>query len=325
MLRTWTRRIAWLTAFALAALFVAAGWFAYQLTARVDGHYFDADGFKIHYTDEGSGEAVILVHGLGANADLNWRRAGTTEMLAKEFRVVSLDIRGHGLSEKSHDPADYGDEMAEDIVRLMDHLDIPRAHLAGYSLGGFLALKCVAEHPDRIISAAYCASGWKDPAGPEDILSPYRRPEAQQTRVHGGIEYHLAHADSGRFTEGPVDWIKDAIGDSLVDRQSIRAMKKGFRELIVSEDELAAIRTPGICFIGTNDGLKPYADDMHRVQPAIQLVVLDGANHITTAVRADFQRGLMDFFKAHGGASPQQAACATPASRAAALAASPEN
>ncbi len=322
-MKKWVKRLS----LAFGALAIVAsigiGWFVYQLTSRVEGDYLDVDGFPIHYTDEGSGEAVILVHGLGANADLNWRRAGITDLLTKRYRVVALDIRGHGLSGKSHDPKDYGVAMSRDVIRLMDHLKIERAHLAGYSLGGFIALKCVAEHPERIISVAYCASGWKDPEGPEDILSPYRRPDPQQARVHNGVSYALTAADSGRFTEGPIDWIKDAIGDSLVDRQAIRAMKKGFRELIVSREQLASLKTPGICFIGTEDGLKPYADDLHKVQPTIELVVLEGANHITTAIRPDFKERLLQFFESHADpVASQAAACAvTPTSRALALAA----
>ncbi len=283
----------------------SAGWLAYQLTARVPGHYFDSNGLQIYYTDEGAGEPVILVHGLAANADLNWRRAGITGQLAKEFRVVALDLRGHGLSGKSQDPKDYGIEMARDVVRLMDHLKIERAHIAGYSLGGFIALKCVSAFPDRFISAAYCASGWKDPDGPEDILSPYRRPETKQSRVeHDGTVYELAHADAGRFTDGPIDWIKDAVGDRIVDRKSVRAMKTGFRDLIVTKEQLASIKTPGICFIGTNDGLKPYADDLHRMQPSIELVVLDGANHITTVMYGEFKDRLQSFFRDHTAQAP---------------------
>jgi pimeloyl-ACP methyl ester carboxylesterase len=298
-MKKWIKRTVVSLGILLLLVGLGVGWLGYQFTARVPGKVLDSNGFPIHYTDEGSGEAVVLIHGMGANSDINWRRAGITDLLAKDFRVVSLDIRGHGLSGKSHEPKDYGIEMVNDVARLLDHLKIEKAHVAGYSLGGFIALKFVAEHPDRVISVAYCASGWKDPTGPEDILSPYRKPETQAAHLHNGVRYLPAYADTGRFTEGPIDWIKDFVGDSIVDRKSVRAMKKGFRELIVSKEELAAMKTPSICFIGTNDGLKPYADDLHKVQPAVELVVLDGANHITTAMRGDFKSGLRTFFEKH--------------------------
>lgn len=311
-MKKWLKRIVAVSALLLLALLGAGGYLTYLVKSRTPGHLLDADGFKIFYTDEGQGEPVILVHGLGANADLNWRRAGITTALATDFRVVAMDIRGHGLSQTSHEPKDYGIEMVKDVFRLMDHLDIERAHIAGYSLGGFIALKCVAEHPERIISAAYCASGWKDPDGPEDILSPYRRPQQQSRLWQHDMDlflqppspqtlspYRIISAKTDSFLSGPVDWVRHYIGDSIVDRQSIRAMKKAFRDFIVTREQLANMKIPSICFIGTNDGLYPYAEDLHKVQPAVELVVLDDVNHITLAMSDEFHTRLIKFLKEH--------------------------
>jgi pimeloyl-ACP methyl ester carboxylesterase len=315
-MKKWLKCIAAVSLVCLLLLVAGSGYFVYLVKSRTPGNFFDSNGFKIYYTDEGHGEPVILIHGLAANADINWRRAGITGELAKHFRVVAMDIRGHGLSGASHDPGDYGMEMIRDVFRLMDHLKIERAHLAGYSLGGFITLKCVAEHPERVISAAYCASGWKDPEGPEDILNPYRKPQREQSAGAAEMDalfdlllpptpqgrpgpYAIVPAANDRFLSGPVDVLKRWIGDSIVDRQSVKAMKKAFRDFIVTREELAKMKTPGICFIGTNDGLYPYADDLHRVQPGVELVVLEGANHITTVLRPEFRRGLLQFFEAH--------------------------
>ncbi|HEX72751.1 MAG TPA: alpha/beta fold hydrolase, partial [Candidatus Hydrogenedentes bacterium] len=122
-----SRRKRWLAAFlVLGALLIAAALLAFFATRRVTGDYFDSNGVRIHYTVEGAGDPVILVHGFAANADLNWRLPGVTKALAKEFRVIALDNRGHGLSDKPHDPQQYGAEMIEDVVRLMDHLGIEK-------------------------------------------------------------------------------------------------------------------------------------------------------------------------------------------------------
>lgn len=310
-MKKWLRRIALLSAALLLLLIGAGAYLVHLISTRSPGQFFDSNGFKIYYTEEGKGEPVILVHGLGANADLNWRRAGITEELARDHRVVAMDIRGHGLSQHSHESSDYGIELVNDVLRLMDHLNIPKAHVAGYSLGGFIALKFVAEHPDRVLSAAYCASGWKDPDGPEDILSPYRRPVKPQAALedfellfpHGKAltfdDHRILSAATDRFLSGPVDWMRDYIGKTVIDRQSVKAMKKSLRGLIVTREQLQQMKTPGICFIGTNDGLYPYADDLHKVQPAIELVVLEGANHITTAINSEFQQKLRAFFEQH--------------------------
>src|SRR5437868_8532253 len=84
--------------------------------------YFDSKGVKIRYTDQGKGEPVLLIHGFGANAEVQWALPGILKDLAKDYRVIAYDNRGHGKSGKPHDPKKYGMEMVEDAVRLLDHL-----------------------------------------------------------------------------------------------------------------------------------------------------------------------------------------------------------
>ncbi len=81
---------------------------AFLLIHRIEGEYFDSDGVRIHYKVEGKGQPVILVHGVAANADLNWRYPGVIRFLAKDFKVITFDMRGHGLSDKPTDPKQYG-------------------------------------------------------------------------------------------------------------------------------------------------------------------------------------------------------------------------
>ena len=69
--------------------------------------------------------------------------------------MIALDCRGHGKSDKPHDPEKYGPEMAADVVRLLDHLKIEKAHLIGYSSGAFIAGKVAATHPKRVLSVVY--------------------------------------------------------------------------------------------------------------------------------------------------------------------------
>lgn len=171
------RRKAGLGCLGLVLVLVAGvGTLAYYLTARVPGEYFDSNGVRIHYTVEGAGEPLILIHGLAANADINWRRAGVNAMLRKDFQVIAFDCRGHGLSDKPHEKSQYGLEMVNDVTRLMDHLGVEKAHVAGYSMGGFIALEVAIRHPERVRSVALCASGWKDPTGDNNFSSAYRAP-----------------------------------------------------------------------------------------------------------------------------------------------------
>lgn len=101
----------------------------------------DSKGVKISYFIEGKGTPVVLLHGLYSSAKINWELPGITALLSKDFQVISLDMRGHGASDKPTGADDYGVEMVEDVVRLMDHLKIKKAHIVGYSMGGIVAVK----------------------------------------------------------------------------------------------------------------------------------------------------------------------------------------
>src|SRR5215471_12978336 len=92
--------------------------------------FFNSNGVRIRYVEQGTGETVVLVHGLGATAD-NWINSKVFQQLAKDYRVIALDCRGHGKSDKPHEPKQYGQEMALDVVRLLDYLKIKQAHIVG--------------------------------------------------------------------------------------------------------------------------------------------------------------------------------------------------
>src|SRR5690606_28519982 len=89
--------------------------------ARTDS-FFDSDGVRIRYVDQGSGPTVLLIHGFIVSTDLSWIANGILDSLASGYRAIALDLRGHGESEKPHDPAAYGQQMVADVVRLLDHL-----------------------------------------------------------------------------------------------------------------------------------------------------------------------------------------------------------
>jgi len=301
-------------------LILSLAWLHHLLFDRTPGEYLEVDGVKIYYTSEGNaqGDAVILIHGLAAHADINWRRPGINALLAPDFRVIAMDLRGHGLSDRPHDAGAYGLKTVEDITRLMEHLNIEKAHLAGYSLGGFLALKYATLHPDRVLSLAICASGWKDPESREPIRSPYRDdPETRlppdekqynrmmrdtQVRAAGTLEASVIPGLPDAYN--PVEWGRDYFGDRVVDRVAIKALKRGLGAFVVTREQLAALEVPTLCLMGTRDGLKPYAMDLKAAMPQAELGLIDGADHITTVMYGEFQRRLQSFFLTHKVARP---------------------
>jgi len=277
----------------ILCLFV--GVFVFLLFHRAEGHFFDSNGCKVHYTVDGAGPAVILVHGLGVNGDLNWRRTGITRLLDDEFQVIALDLRGHGLTDKPTDPDQYGKEMVEDIMRLMDHLEIERAAVAGYSLGGFIVLKLVTAYPKRITCAALCAAGWKDPEDPSEIPNPYRPPAAQSKmqipRMVGasqGNQKSLFHL------------VRNGVGDRLVPKAAKKALKSAYADLTVTREELENNTVPTICFMGDKDGLRPLGEDLQRHMARLEYVTLENKDHFTTCLSSEFRRGLLDFLRRHG-------------------------
>lgn len=135
------------------------------------GEMLDGDDVRLRYVVRGAGPPVLLVHGFAISAAVNWTATGILDSLAAGYSVIAPDLRGHGASDKPPEPAAYGVRFVEDLVRLLDHLRIPRAHVVGYSMGGAIALRLLTRHPDRVISAVIGGAGWR-PAevGPPPVV-----------------------------------------------------------------------------------------------------------------------------------------------------------
>lgn len=128
--------------------------------AAAESQFFDAKGVKIHFLIEGTGEPVVLIHGLDSSARVNWQMPGTIDALARDHQVIAIDLPGYGESDKPDDPAAYGEQWVDDVILLLDRLNIRKAHIVGYSMGGMVALKLIAEHPERVISGTLGGAGW---------------------------------------------------------------------------------------------------------------------------------------------------------------------
>src|SRR5258708_2008718 len=115
---------------------------------------FDSDGVRLHYEVHGPerGAPLLVVHGFASDYRLNWVGTRWQETLTGAgFRVIGLDCRGHGLSDKPHDPASYSlGIMAADAIRLLDELRIESASYLGYSMGARIGLQAVLDSPARI-------------------------------------------------------------------------------------------------------------------------------------------------------------------------------
>ena len=137
------------------------------MVGQKDGFFTTSDGIKIHYLTHGPSTAlrasdaswVVLVHGYSDNAQRMWFNTGIAPEIAKHHRVVAIDNRNHGQSDK---PVPGGSGRAQDVVELMDHLKIQRAHIHGYSMGGGIVGSLLGMIPDRFITAGFGGSGMSE-------------------------------------------------------------------------------------------------------------------------------------------------------------------
>ncbi len=265
----------------VSILVVALLIIAYVVLHQVGGDYFESAGIKIHHTDEGVGDAVILVHGYTANADLNWRLPGLHKKLASQFRVITLDVRGHGLSDKPHDASKYGVEMVEDVRRLMDHLKISKAHVVGYSMGGFITLKFMALYPERLLSAMPCGAAWMPPGDPLEELA---------VNIHKG----LMGADAPLLAP-----VQRLLLGTAMDLTALGGVAKSFKELAVSKDDLAKVTCPVMAVKGGEEEVVLGGGDLRSALPQYEETIIPGGRHNSVIFYSGFHAAIVNFLNKH--------------------------
>jgi pimeloyl-ACP methyl ester carboxylesterase len=243
---------------------------------------FDSSGVQIHYVDEGTGSPVVLVHGLTSNLDKNWRRPGTIDaLLAAGMRVVALDCRGHGESEKPHEPSAYGGTtMGDDVIALMDHLGIDVTDLVGYSMGGIIATSLLTRRPERFRRVVIAGVGdWV-----LRTLDATERPGAGGARSNGPLR---------RMIRG---WLLQRMARRLRnDPEALSAIRRAERAKL-DVQKLAEVRCPVLILVGRQHRGAGSPDKLAAAIPGSQVVKVPGG-HITAVVDPAFKRAIVEFLK----------------------------
>jgi pimeloyl-ACP methyl ester carboxylesterase len=230
--------------------------------ARADD--FESAGVKIHYTVSGQGDPVLLVHGLYSSALMNWDLPGITKELALHYPVIAPDLRGHGQSGKPAGEAAYGTQMVEDMVRLMDHLGIKKARMAGYSMGGMIVMKLLVLHPDRVETAVLGGMGWLKQS------SPLQR-----------VWERMSPPNLGGTPAACVNAIA---------------------QLAVTADEVRAIKTPVTVIVGDRDPCRRlYVAPLQTIRPDWPVRIIAGAGHIECVGKPEFKTELEKALAGGGG------------------------
>jgi pimeloyl-ACP methyl ester carboxylesterase len=265
---------------------------------------FDSNGVKIRYVTEGKGEPVVLIHGWMGDSSMWGRdRSGNTKLNAdgaKGFQLIALDCRGHGKSDKPHDPEKYGPEMAADVVRLLDHLKIERAHLVGYSSGAFIAGKVAATHPKRVLSVVYAGqapivAGGKSSGSSEVELFARAVDEGKDLG-----SYIIAVTPPGK-PKPTVEQAK-AIANFLYAGKDVKALAaagRSFKNLAVTAEQLRQCQAPLLFIHGGNESVS-VKENVARVRKLLgrgEVKIVEGADHLTTLTRPEFASAIVEFLR----------------------------
>ena len=243
--------------------------------------FFDSDGVRIRYLEAGKGPPVVLVHGQGSSADGNeWGTSGVFSALARDYRVIAFDMRGHGRSAKPRDPKLYGPEMGMDIVRLLDHLRIQKADVVGYSLGTMVVATALARHPERFSSAVF---GGAAPYLAYDQKTQELDDREADEREKDGISRTMLQRLSPPGTVITEEEFRRrsaaALADPTQDRFAVAAQVRARRTLVVPSATAATLPMPVLGVVGSADPAKVLLDVFAKVHPRMKLVVIEGATH----------------------------------------------
>jgi pimeloyl-ACP methyl ester carboxylesterase len=252
-------------------------------SAAGEERVFDSGGVRIRYIDSGAGAPVVLVHGFTANIERAWIETGMVENLARDYRVIALDLRGHGRSDKPHQPAAY-DQIGTDIIALLNHLKIERAHAVGYSLGGIILAKLLTTHPQRFISAVLGGAAYRR----SQSADADEAADAAAREIEAGI-YRALVVSTWPTDEPPPD--ETAIlarSREIAQESDLRAhgaLMRARRALVVTDAEIARVRVPSLAVVGEADPALPRVKAMVKRWPGLVVEVVPGATHPTVHAR----------------------------------------
>jgi len=249
-------------------------------------HFFDSNGVRIAYVDvaptgEDLGEPILLIHGFASNHAVNWVNTMWVRTLAHAGRrVIALDNRGHGQSDKLYDPAQYATSiMARDAVGLLDHLGLRRVDVMGYSMGARITAFLALEHPDRVRRAILGGLG--------DRL-------VKAAALPSNIAQAMEAASLDELTD-PMQRMFRAFADSTKsDLRALAACIRGNRQSLTARGA-GAIACPTLVAVGTKDDVSGDGPALARLLPQGRALDIPGRDHNLAVGDKVYKQGVLAF------------------------------
>jgi pimeloyl-ACP methyl ester carboxylesterase len=235
--------------------------------------YADNEGVRIHYRTEGQGPPLVLQHWSLATLEV-WYDHGYVSALKDDYQLILLDARGHGGSDKPHEPEAYGlKQRVDDIVAVLDDLGIAKAHFFGYSMGGWIGFGVALHAPERFHSLII---GGQHPYA--QSLDGLR--QLVRCGVENGPEAFVAMLEKDQWTLSSEERARmraydfEALLAVAQDRQSLEAV-------------LPTMTMPCLLIVGEEDSVYPAAKKCAKQMPNVTFVSLPGLDHGGTITRSD--------------------------------------
>jgi pimeloyl-ACP methyl ester carboxylesterase len=240
------------------------------------------NGIRIHYEVEGQGPPLLLHTGFMGSIQ-RWYYTGYAEALRDDYRLIILDPRGQGESDKPHDVDAYALEtVVADIVAVLDAEGVDRAHFMGFSMGGVIGFGAGVFAPERFLSLIISgASPYFREPGALVFLMPTVREDVELLRQGMPAVVERAEQLFGPLPpESRATWFKN-------DNQALAAIMLASERYPDISADLPALSLPALIFCGTEDPIHDLAQRASEAMPNARFVPLDGLDHFQTYFRSD--------------------------------------
>jgi len=229
---------------------------------------------NIYYEVEGEGPPLVMLHGLmGSLEDI--REAGYVDALKDDYQIILMDARGHGKSDKPHDPAMYiSKNLVGDVIAVLDSLSIETTNFFGYSYGGGIAFECAKYAPQRMKSLIVGGAGAGHP--PPEML------EGQIKLFETGMEALVAAREQTAPIPPGVKARRLAN-----DCEALVAICKAMLSFPSIIDDVPGMNIPFLLFVGESDFGFQGVKETSKLLPDATFISFPGLDHGQAGSRLD--------------------------------------